>query len=83
MTGESFCICQVLLQPSLPVSDGANTLSLTDQTKTHNFAAAGNRFYDFEQMRQEILQETERITGANKGISDKAIRLKISSPHVL
>lgn len=43
----------------------------------------GKRFYDFEQMRQEILQETERITGANKGISDKAIRLKISSPHVL
>jgi hypothetical protein len=60
-----------------------NTLSLTDQTQTGAFAAVGKRFYDFEQMRQEILQETERITGANKGISDKAIRLKISSPHVL
>lgn len=44
---------------------------------------AGKRFFDFDQMRQEILQETERITGANKGISDKAIRLKICSPHVL
>ncbi|KAL3159687.1 hypothetical protein ABBQ38_010093 [Trebouxia sp. C0009 RCD-2024] len=43
-----------------------------------------NRLQDiFSQMRQEILQETERITGANKGISDKAIRLKICSPHVL
>ena len=45
--------------------------------------ASGKRFHDFDQMRQEILQETERITGANKGISDKAIRLKICSPHVL
>ncbi len=60
-----------------------NTLSLTDQRRTGAFSAVGKRFYDFEQMRQEILQETERITGANKGISDKAIRLKISSPHVL
>ena len=46
-------------------------------------AHPGKRFFDFDQMRQEILQETERITGANKGISDKAIRLKICSPHVL
>ena len=45
--------------------------------------SAGKRFHDFDQMRQEILTETERITGANKGISDKAIRLKICSSHVL
>ena len=44
---------------------------------------AGKRFYDFDQIRQEILSETERVTGANKGISDKAIRLKICSSHVL
>lgn len=52
-------------------------------TKVSQCLAAGKRFFDFGQMRQEILQETERITGANKGISDKAIRLKICSPHVL
>ncbi|KAK9803596.1 hypothetical protein WJX72_003244 [[Myrmecia] bisecta] len=43
----------------------------------------GKRFFDFDRIRQEILQETERVVGANKGISDKPIRLKICSPHVL
>eukprot|EP00884_Botryococcus_braunii_P002074 jgi/Botrbrau1/11868/Bobra.126_2s0004.2 len=43
----------------------------------------GKRFYDFERIRQEILTETERIVGSNKGVSDKPIRLKICSPNVL
>lgn len=32
---------------------------------------------------QEILMETERLVGGNKGISEKPIRLKIFSPNVL
>jgi hypothetical protein len=44
---------------------------------------AGKRFYDFERIRQEILNETDRVVGANKGVSDKPIRLKICSPNVL
>jgi hypothetical protein len=32
---------------------------------------------------QEILAETERVVGTNKGISEKPIRLKIYSPNVL
>ena len=44
---------------------------------------AGKRFYDFDRIRQEILNETERTVGHNKGISEKPIRLKIHSPHVL
>lgn len=32
---------------------------------------------------QEILAETERVVGSNKGISEKPIRLKIYSPNVL
>ena len=43
----------------------------------------GKRFYDFDRIRQEILAETERLVGTNKGVSDKPIRLKIFSPHVL
>ncbi|CAK0784287.1 hypothetical protein CVIRNUC_007491 [Coccomyxa viridis] len=43
----------------------------------------GKRFYDFDRIRQEILNETERTVGHNKGISEKPIRLKIHSPHVL
>ena len=45
--------------------------------------AAGKRFTDFELIRQEIQSETDRITGLNKGVSDKPIRLKVFSPNVL
>ena len=31
---------------------------------------------------EQIAAETDRLTGSNKGISDKAIRLKVFSPHV-
>mmetsp|Transcript_6456 Transcript_6456/g.9933 ORF Transcript_6456/g.9933 Transcript_6456/m.9933 type:complete len:696 (-) Transcript_6456:81-2168(-) len=43
----------------------------------------GKRFYDFEEIKQEIADETDRLTGQNKGVSDKAIYLKIFSPRVL
>lgn len=43
----------------------------------------GQRFYDFAEIRAEIQRETERVTGRNKGISNKSINLKIFSPHVL
>lgn len=38
---------------------------------------------DFEEIRQEIVDETERMTGTNKGISPEPIHLKIFSPHIL
>eukprot|EP01129_Flabellula_baltica_P012964 TRINITY_DN5946_c0_g1_i1.p1 TRINITY_DN5946_c0_g1~~TRINITY_DN5946_c0_g1_i1.p1 ORF type:complete len:715 (+),score=175.37 TRINITY_DN5946_c0_g1_i1:355-2499(+) len=41
------------------------------------------RFYDFEEIRREIERVTDEETGQNKGISNKAINLKITSPHVL
>lgn len=43
----------------------------------------GRRFTDFGAVRAEIEAETARGAGANKGISDVPIRLKIVSPHVL
>lgn len=43
----------------------------------------GQRFYNFSEIREEIVRDTERITGKNKGISNKSINLKIYSPHVL
>ncbi|XP_075104931.1 dynamin-related protein 3A-like isoform X1 [Nicotiana tabacum] len=41
------------------------------------------RFYDFSDIRCEILVETAKEVGVNKGVSDKQIRLKICSPNVL
>ncbi|KAM1133490.1 hypothetical protein ACFX19_043442 [Malus domestica] len=43
----------------------------------------GKRFYDFSAIRREIQAETDREAGLNKGVSDKQIRLKITSPNVL
>uniref|UniRef100_A0A4W6CXK7 Interferon-induced GTP-binding protein Mx n=1 Tax=Lates calcarifer TaxID=8187 RepID=A0A4W6CXK7_LATCA len=43
----------------------------------------GKKFTDFDEVRQEIEAETDRITGANKGISPVPINLRVYSPHVL
>ncbi|TMS03029.1 Dynamin-1-like protein [Larimichthys crocea] len=48
------------------------------------FLHTKNKVYtDFDEIRQEIENETERISGNNKGISDEPIHLKIFSPHVV
>uniref|UniRef100_A0A8C9WRC4 dynamin GTPase n=1 Tax=Scleropages formosus TaxID=113540 RepID=A0A8C9WRC4_SCLFO len=43
----------------------------------------GKKFTDFDEVRQEIEAETDRVTGANKGISPVPINLRVYSPHVL
>ncbi|CAJ1055025.1 dynamin-1-like protein isoform X2 [Xyrichtys novacula] len=49
----------------------------------HNFCVCLQIYTDFDEIRQEIENETERISGNNKGISDEPIHLKIFSPHVV
>lgn len=41
------------------------------------------RFYNFEEIRDEIVRETDAKTGKNLGISPVPINLRIYSPHVL
>jgi dynamin 1-like protein len=43
----------------------------------------GRRFYDFQEVKREIENETARIAGNNKGINRQPINLKVYSPHVL
>uniref|UniRef100_A0A3Q3M787 Dynamin-2 n=1 Tax=Labrus bergylta TaxID=56723 RepID=A0A3Q3M787_9LABR len=43
----------------------------------------GRKFVDFDEVRQEIEAETERLTGSNKGISPIPINLRVYSPNVL
>lgn len=47
------------------------------------FLHLDRRFTDFNQIRQEIENETFRVAGQNKGISKQPIHLKIYSPHVI
>lgn len=43
----------------------------------------GQKFYDFNKIRDEIVKETEAKTGKNAGISPAPINLRIYSPNVL
>ena len=41
----------------------------------------GRIFTDFDMVRKEIEDETDRQTGSNKGISNAPINLRVFSPH--
>lgn len=43
----------------------------------------GKKFFNFDEIRGEIVKETDKVTGANSGISPVPINLRIYSPHVL
>ncbi|PWN47183.1 hypothetical protein IE53DRAFT_349615 [Violaceomyces palustris] len=43
----------------------------------------GEKFFDFNKIREEIVRDTELKTGKNAGISPQPINLRIYSPHVL
>ena len=43
--------------------------------------AKGQKFMDFSSIMKEIEDETDRVTGSNKGISNLPINLRVYSPH--
>lgn len=43
----------------------------------------GEKFYDFNKIREEIVRDTEAKTGRNAGISPLPINLRVYSPNVL
>ena len=43
--------------------------------------AKGQKFMSFSDIRKEIEDETNRVTGSNKGISNLPINLRVHSPH--
>lgn len=43
----------------------------------------GKKFYNFDEIRQEIVNDTEKKTGKNLGISPVPINLRVFSPKVL
>lgn len=74
------------------------SLALDNETKKPNYTGQSEdnseewgeflhlpnkKFFNFEEIRQEIVNETDKVTGANAGISPVPINLRIYSPHVL
>ena len=45
--------------------------------------APGKRFTNFDEIREEIVKETDKITGKNAGVSANPINLRVYSPNVL
>ncbi|KAI9505691.1 vacuolar protein sorting-associated protein 1 [Coemansia spiralis] len=43
----------------------------------------GKKFFNFDEIREEIVSDTEKKTGKNLGISPIPINLRVFSPHVL
>ena len=66
--------------------NGVNGVSDKEANKDEwgEFLHIQNRkFYDFNQIREEIIRETDAKTGRNQGISPAPINLRIYSPNVL
>lgn len=79
-------------------ADGGELLSLDDSSKKSEAKSQsednaeewgeflhlpGQKFFNFDEIRQEIVRETDSKTGGGLGISAVPINLRIYSPHVL
>ncbi|KAJ7743225.1 Dynamin central region-domain-containing protein [Mycena maculata] len=79
-------VLQLMNKPaSAPKASGTET---TDKAATQHewgefLHLPGKKFFDFAEIRNEIVRDTEAKTGRNAGISPAPINLRIFSPNVL
>ncbi|KNE69338.1 hypothetical protein AMAG_13708 [Allomyces macrogynus ATCC 38327] len=67
-----------------PAADGASGDNQDNKNEWGEFLHAPNkRFYNFDEIRKEIIRDTDEKAGANTGISHQPINLRIYSPNVL
>ena len=75
--------------PVLPQTNGVNgDIKTTDDRSNVDewgefLHIPGQKFHDFNKIREEIVRETDQKTGRNQGISPAPINLRIYSPNVL
>merc|ERR1712223_334325 len=53
------------------------------QSMESSFMLRAKKFMSFREIQKEIEDETDRVAGSNKGISNLPINLRVRSPHVL
>ncbi|EMD34409.1 hypothetical protein CERSUDRAFT_117286 [Gelatoporia subvermispora B] len=74
-------------KPGLPQANGAIDKSGDSHANADEWGEflhlPGEKFYDFNKIRAEIVRDTEAKTGRNAGISPQPINLRIYSPNVL
>ncbi|KAF8652761.1 hypothetical protein AX16_004257 [Volvariella volvacea WC 439] len=86
-------VLQLINRPSSPAQpNGTSAINSADKgtDKAANpdewgefLHLPGEKFYDFNKIRDEIIRDTEAKTGRNAGISPQPINLRIFSPNVL
>lgn len=78
----------ILMLENRRLPDGVSLSDVPDnQTNDYEWGEfshlPGKKFHNFDEIRQEIVNETEKMTGTNVGISPVPINLRIFSPKVL
>lgn len=81
-------ILQLINKPATAQANGEKKLDTTDKEANVDehgefLHMPGQKFYDFNKIREEIVRETETKVGRNSGISPAPINLRIYSPNVL
>ncbi|KAG1736817.1 P-loop containing nucleoside triphosphate hydrolase protein [Suillus lakei] len=84
-------VLQLINRPATaPQANGTTNAQLNGSDKQANESEwgeflhlPGEKFYDFNKIRAEIVRDTEAKTGRNAGISPQPINLRIFSPNVL
>ncbi|CAL5871468.1 uncharacterized protein PFLUO_LOCUS5719 [Penicillium psychrofluorescens] len=81
-------ILQLINKPPTTQANGDKKLETTDSEANVDeygefLHIPGQKFHDFNKMREEIVRETETKVGRNAGISPAPINLRIYSPNVL
>ncbi|KAF9244232.1 Dynamin central region-domain-containing protein [Melanogaster broomeanus] len=83
-------VLQLVHRPATPSQANGISSQLSGSDKQANESEwgeflhlPGEKFYDFNKIRAEIVRDTEAKTGRNAGISPQPINLRIFSPNVL
>ncbi|KAJ5907189.1 Vacuolar protein sorting-associated protein 1 [Penicillium subrubescens] len=81
-------ILQLINKTPAPQTNGDNKIETTDaESNVDEYGEflhiPGQKFFDFNKIREEIVRETESKVGRNAGISPVPINLRIYSPNVL
>ncbi|KAJ5272390.1 Vacuolar protein sorting-associated protein 1 [Penicillium angulare] len=81
-------ILQLINKPASAQTNGDNKLETTDSESNVDeygefLHMPGQKYFDFNKIRDEIVRETETKVGKNAGISPAPINLRIYSPNVL
>ena len=76
--GAGICTRMPLVLQLIHIEEGRNPREWAEFLH-----APGQKFTDFMKVMKEIEDETDRVCGKKKGVTDKPINLKIYSPNVL